>query len=203
VKARLALATTNEKRQHNLYAAQGGMNTVFAATRDRLRILGKSDVDISEIEAAPWCDTSSGASAPVFLIGDLSKVWLVANVREDDAPRLRKDARMEVSVLAFPNQTFHARLTYLGTAIDPITHRAEVDNMDDPLKPDMYASSRIITGEATQSAAVSEIAVIHAAERAHVWAGDPEDRALIRDGMVEVREGLKPDGRIVTSGGDR
>ncbi len=73
-RAQLALATTNEKRQHDLFlaqgaamkdwqqaqldlaTAQGGLNSTsaaLAAVRNRLRILGKSDADIAEIEAAP------------------------------------------------------------------------------------------------------------------------------------------------------
>ncbi len=89
----------------------------LAAVRNRLRILGKSDREIDAIEngapldmepvayiVAPISGTvtqrqvglgqnilsvQSGASTPVYTIGDLSTVWLVANVREADAPLIR------------------------------------------------------------------------------------------------------------------
>ncbi len=262
-RAQLALATTNEKRQHDLYlaqgaalkdwqqaqldlaTAQGGLNSgsaALAAVRNRLRILGKSDSEISDIEAAPdvarlpsesvvaapiggvvvqrqaglgqnIVSASSGASAPVFTIGDLSTVWLVANVREEDGPRLYKGATVEVSVLAFPGRTFQARLTYIGAAIDPVTHRlpvrAEVDNTDRLLKPEMFATFRIMTGEAQRSPAVPDAAVVHETDSAHVWVANPAEKTLelrvvrmsrVRDGMVEVRDGLKPGEQIVTSG---
>jgi cobalt-zinc-cadmium efflux system membrane fusion protein len=262
-KAQLALAATNEKRQHDLYlaqgaalkdwqqaqldlaTAQGGLNSgtaALAAVRNRLRILGKTDPEISEIEAtadvsglpsesvvtAPIGGTvvqrqaglgqniisaSSGASSPVFTIGDLSKVWLVANVREEDAPRLYKGAAVDVSVLAFPSRIFRARLTYIGAAIDTVTHRlpvrAEIDNANGLLKPEMFASFRIITDEGARFAAVPDIAVVHEFDSAHVWVANPAEKTLevrvikigpTRDGMVAVRDGLKPGEQIVTSG---
>jgi cobalt-zinc-cadmium efflux system membrane fusion protein len=262
-KAQLTLATTNEKRQHDLYlakgaalkdwqqaqldlaTAQGGLNSgtaALAAVRNRLRILGKTDPEISEIEAtadvsglpsesvvtAPIGGTvvqrqaglgqniisaSSGASSPVFTIGDLSTVWLVANVREEDAPRLYKGAAVDVIVLALPGRTFRARLTYIGAAIDPVTHRlpvrAEIDNANGLLKPEMFASFRIITGEGARFAVVPDIAVVHEIDSAHVWVANPADKTLelrmikiatTQDGVVAVRDGLKPGEQIVTSG---
>ncbi len=156
---------------------------------------------------------SSGASAPVFTIGDLSKVWLVANVREEDASRLYKGAAVEVHVLAFPDRTFQARLNYISAAIDPVTHRlpvrAEVDNTEGLLKPEMFATFQIITGDPTRSVAVPDAAVVHESESAHVWLANPADKSLelrvigigrVHDGMVEVVDGLKPGDQIVTSG---
>jgi len=156
---------------------------------------------------------SSGASSPVFTIGDLATVWLVANAREEDAPRLHKGDTVEVSVLAFPDRTFQARLTYIGAAIDPVTHRlpvrAEIDNADGLLKPEMFASFRIITGDGARFAAVPDVAVVHEMDSAHVWVANPAEKTLelrvikigpSRDGMVEVRDGLKPGEQIVTSG---
>jgi cobalt-zinc-cadmium efflux system membrane fusion protein len=82
---------------------------------------------------------SSGAQNPVYMIGDMSKVWLIANVREGDAPQLHIGDPAEVTVMAWPKKIFHARLTYVASAIDPNTHRlpvrAEVENPQGELKP--------------------------------------------------------------------
>jgi membrane fusion protein, heavy metal efflux system len=262
-KAQLNLATTNEKRQHELYnaqgaalkdwqqsqvdlaTAQGGMNSAsiaLAAVRNRLRIYGKSDKDIDQLEttadilsvgsdtlvAAPIGGTvvqrqiglgqnivsaSSGAANPVFMIGDLSKVWLVGNTREEDATYMHKGDVVEVSVLAIPNKVFKARLTYVATSIDPNTHRlgvrAEVENPTGELKPEMFASFRIITGEDDAAPGVPEAAIVYEGDTAHVWLADDKAKALaiqpikvgrIRYGLVEVLEGLKPGDKIVTSG---
>jgi cobalt-zinc-cadmium efflux system membrane fusion protein len=262
-KAQLNLAVTNEKRQHDLFSgqgaalkdwqqaqvdlatAQGGMNSAsiaLAAVRNRLRIFGKSDKDIDQIEAAPdllklEADTvvsapisgtvvqrqiglgqniisaSSGAANPVFLIGDLSKVWLIANAREEDAAVLHRGDPVEVSVFAYPSRIFHAKLTYVAAAIDPNTHRlpvrAEVENPRGELKPEMFASFRIVTSEDAAAPAAPEAALVYEGTTAHVWVGDEKEKTLAirpvtigrnRDGMVEVLQGLKPGEKIVTSG---
>ncbi|HEX2943181.1 MAG TPA: efflux RND transporter periplasmic adaptor subunit, partial [Rhodopila sp.] len=214
----------------------------LAAVRSRLRILGKSDADIDAIERAPDplkldADTmvrapiggtvvqrqvglgqniisaSSGASTPVFMIGDLSKVWLVANAREEDAPFLHVGDPIEVHLLAYPGRTFHARLAYVSASIDATTHRlpvrAEVENPDAKLKPEMFASFRIITGGARTSPAVPEHAVVYEGAAAHVWVAHPKSKTLeirpisagyTRDGLVQVIDGLRAGERIVTSG---
>jgi membrane fusion protein, heavy metal efflux system len=262
-KAQLNLATTNEKRQHDLYLAQGaalkdwqqaqvdlataqggmsGASIALAAVRNRLRIFGKSDKDIDQLETTPdilrigsetlvtapiggtvvqrqiglgqnIVSAASGATAPVFMIGDLSTVWLVGNAREEDAPSLHRGDIVEVSVLAIPNQVFKARLTYVAASIDANTHRlavrAEVQNPRGELKPEMFASFRIITGEDDAAPAVPESAVVYEGDSAHVWLADSKDKTLqirpvkigrIRHGLVEALEGVKPGDSVVTSG---
>jgi cobalt-zinc-cadmium efflux system membrane fusion protein len=214
----------------------------LAAVRSRLRILGKSDADIDKIESTPdillvnaetlvaapiggtvvqqqiglgqnIVSASSGATNPVYMIGDLSKVWLVANAREDDAPRLHPGDPVEVQVAAFPDTVFKARLTYVASSIDANTHRlpvrAEVENPDSALKPEMFARFRIITGADVMAPAVPEQAIVYEGEDTHVWLADPKAKTLeirqfkagrISDGMVEVLDGLKPGENIVTAG---
>jgi hypothetical protein len=86
----------------------------------------------------------------VFTVGDLSRVWLVANVRESDAPKMKVGAPVEVSVLAYPGRIFNARLAYVAPALDPNTRRlpvrAEIDNPGRELLPEMFASFRIVGG---------------------------------------------------------
>ena len=264
-KAQLNLNTTAEKRQHELYLAHGaalkdwqqsqvdlataqaGTNTAsvaLAAVHSRLRIFGKSDSDIAEIEAAPdilhlesntvvgapiagtvmqrqvglgqnIVSASSGASNPVFMIGDLTKVWLVANAREEDAPVLHIGAPVEVKVPAFGERVFQARLAYVAASVDPNTHRlpvrAAVDNPGGALKPEMMATFRIITGSDRTAPGIPDSAIVYEGDTAHVWVGNDggKDKTLevrpiktghVRDGIVEVTAGLKPGEKIVTSG---
>jgi cobalt-zinc-cadmium efflux system membrane fusion protein len=214
----------------------------LAAVRNRLRILGTSDQDIDTIEAtanplqlnaetvvaAPIAGTvvqrqiglgqnivsaSAGATSPVFLIGDLSKVWLVANAREEDAPSLHKGDPVEVSVLAFPGKTFRARLAYVAPSIDPNTHRllvrAEVENPNRELKPEMFARFRIITGMDAAAPGVPERAVVYEGSTAHVWLAAPASKTLAirqikagrdQNGTIEVLSGLRPGDSVVTNG---
>jgi cobalt-zinc-cadmium efflux system membrane fusion protein len=260
--AQLKLAEANEKRQHEVYDARGAAlkdwlqsqsdlvnaqgahrtaEIALAAVRNRLRILGKGDAEISAIENAPntlklnaevlvpapingtviqrqvsvgqYINSAAGGAAnPIYAIGNLSSVWLVANVREVDAPTMRVGDPVEVSVLAYTQRTFNARLTYVGAVVDEttrrVTVRAEVENADGALKPGMFASFRITTSNDSSSPGIPETAVVYEGEAAHVWVQRDDGRIALRqikvgrttNGMVEVLEGLKPGEKVVTSG---
>jgi membrane fusion protein, heavy metal efflux system len=210
------------------------------AVRNRLRILGKTDEEIASLEAQPTQkldpvatvtapvrgtitqrqigvgqyinSEAAGATNPVFTISDLSTVYLIANVREVDAPLMHVGLPLEVHVLAYPARVFKGKVSYVAPSIDPNTHRlpvrADVENPDGALKPGMFATFSIITGETTTAPAVPQEAIVYEGDRARVWvAGDGDTLALrqIRtgrtsEGMVEVRDGLSSGTKVVTSG---
>jgi membrane fusion protein, heavy metal efflux system len=205
------------------------------AARNRLRILGKTDAEIAEFQDkgtispatpiyAPIAGTivqrkvgpgqyvGSGASDPVFVIGDLSTVWVVAYVRESDAPLVRVGEAINFTVLAYPDQAFPANISYVAAALDPGTRRllvrATVNNAAGLLKPEMFASVKILTGEGDTAVAISRDAIIYEGGAAHVWAVR-DDKAielravkvgLTNGSMVEVTEGLAPGDRVITKG---
>jgi cobalt-zinc-cadmium efflux system membrane fusion protein len=228
-----------EQAQSDLVQAQGDMRSAeiaLAAARNRLRILGRADEEIARLEkvdrigaeaivAAPIGGTviqrkvglgqyiNTGANDPVFTVGDLSTVWLVANVRESDAPKMKVGAPVEVSVLAYPGRTFNARLSYVAPALDPNTRRlpvrAEIDNHDRELLPEMFASFRIISGDNRLMPAVPQDAVVYEGAQARVWVARPNDKAVVTrpievgattNGLVEVRRGLSVGETVVASG---
>jgi cobalt-zinc-cadmium efflux system membrane fusion protein len=87
--------------------------------------------------------------------------------------------------------------------------RAAIANPDRALKPEMFASFRIVTSEPTLSAAVPNSAVVYEGDLAHVWVIQGDGLIAYRaiqtgrhDGdLVEVTDGLKAGERIVTKGG--
>jgi cobalt-zinc-cadmium efflux system membrane fusion protein len=220
-----------QQAQADLASAETALNAV----RNRLQIFGKTPVDIANLESlqamspvativAPLAgvvvDRQVGpgqylqaGGAPVFTIADPSSVWLLANVREADSGSVNLGQPVEVRVLAYPKRIFKARVTYVAAVVDPVTHRlpvrAEIDNRDLALKPEMFATFRIVTSGATESPAVPAAAVVYEGAAAHVWvvAGDGlvAYRAIrtgrSNDGLVEVLDGLKTGERIVTKGG--
>ena len=226
--------TDLETARSNARSAEIGL----AAVRNRLHILGQGDDQISALEtarnmsadaivAAPISGTvlqrqvglgqyinsgASGAPNLLFSIGDLSTVWLLANVRESDAPLMRVGDAVEVRVLAYPGRVFKAKLAYVAPSVDSATHRlpvrAEVENPDGELKPEMFASFSIITGNDASAPAVPEEAVVYEGDTARVWvARDDKSLALrqirvgrVSDGRVEVIAGLAPGEKVVTSG---
>jgi cobalt-zinc-cadmium efflux system membrane fusion protein len=224
-----------ESAKNNLRSAE----IALAAVRNRLHILGKSDAEIDAVERAREWSPDATVSAPIagtvtqrqvglgqyinsgasgapnllFSIGNLSTVWLLANVREIDAPLMRLGAPVEVRVLAYPGRVFKATLTYVASAVDPSTHRlpvrAEVENPDGALKPEMFASFSITTGDEAVAPGVPESAIIYEGDTARVWIAHPDKSLALRqiragrvssDGMVEVLDGLRGGDAIVTSG---
>ena len=116
------------------------------AARNRLRILGKTDQEITEFQekgtinpatliSAPIAGTivqrkvgpgqyvGSGASDPVFVIGDLSTVWVVAYIRETEAPLVHVGQAIYFTVLAYPDRAFPANISYVAAALDPTSRR--------------------------------------------------------------------------------
>ena len=95
---------------------------------------------------------------PMFSVGDLSLMWLIANVAEIDIPLVKVGQEVAVHLMAYPGEVFRARITYVGASVDPavrrLTVRAEIPNPDGKLKPDMFASFRILTVAPTQSPSV-------------------------------------------------
>jgi cobalt-zinc-cadmium efflux system membrane fusion protein len=154
----------------------------------------------------------SGASVPIFSIGDMSKVWLLANVREGDCASMRLGQAVQVHVLAYPGREFQAKLTYVAPSIDPNTHRlpvrAEVENPDGALKPEMFANFNITTGDAVTAPAVPESAVVYEGQKGRVWVAEKDKSIALREirtgrtqnGMVEVLAGLQTSESVVTSG---
>jgi cobalt-zinc-cadmium efflux system membrane fusion protein len=220
-----------QQAQADLSAAE----TALQSVRNRLRILGYSDRAIDALpgeqhagpvaqilapisgvivdrQVGPGQYAQAGASTPVFTIADMSSVWMIGNVREADAAHIQRGQTVEVGVLAYPDRTFTARVIYIAPTIDPNTHRltvrAVIDNADGALKPEMFATFRILTSEGSQSLAVPASAVVYEGDSAHVWVLQSADALAIRPiragrdngGFVEVLDGLKPGERVVTRG---
>ena len=227
-----------QQSQANLIQAQNDMRssqTALEASRNKLRIFGLSEDDIETFRrqgrinpeitiSAPIAGTvvqrkigpgqyvSAGASDPVYVIGDLSTVWLTAFMRETDAAAVTLGQEITFGVLAFPGRTMSARLNYVATAIDPATRRllvrATIDNRDGQLKPEMFANVTIFSPSDHPAVGVPKTALIYEADQVRVWVAH-EDKSIelrqIKPGLtngdlVEVLGNLKPGEMIVTKG---
>src|SRR5215471_18467359 len=217
--------------EHDLKAAEGQL----AAARNRLRApFGKSDAEIAQIEAthdvdrvaqiaSPIAGTVTGRKVspgqfvradntdPMFTIADVSSMWLVANVTETDIPLIKVGQEVAVQVVAYPGEVFRARLTYVGASMDPaarrLTARVEIANPDGRLKPDMFASFRIMTGVSTRSPSLPTAAVLRESDGTMTaWVTIDGKRLVKRtvkvglqqDGFSQVLEGLEAGERVAT-----
>jgi cobalt-zinc-cadmium efflux system membrane fusion protein len=210
--------------------------TALEASRNKLRILGFNDAAISTFQEkgrinpettvfspikgtvvqrkiGPGQYVNSGASDPVFVIGDLSTVWLTAFVRETDASKVSVGQDIAFNVLALPGRQLTARIDYVSAAIDPATRRllvrATIDNKDGLLKPEMFANVTIYSaGDHPAAIGVPKQALIYEGDQVRVWVAH-EDKSIelrqIKPGLtngdlVEVEGSLKPGEQIVTKG---
>ncbi|MCJ2035298.1 efflux RND transporter periplasmic adaptor subunit [Methylobacterium sp. J-068] len=218
-------STTNDAR-----TAEVGLEAV----RNRLRILGLRDEEVANLQKgsinpettinAPLNGTiiqrkigpgqyvGSGGGDPSYIIGDLSKVWLIAQLREPDAARVDLGDRIKFRVLAFPEIVFDGQINFIGASVDPatrrITVRADIDNTRGLLKPEMYASVRIINERESLSQSVPRAAVVLEGAKASVWVLGPgnavESRrvrtGIIDGGNIEILQGLAVGERVISRG---
>ena len=205
------------------------------AGRGRLRILGKTDQEIGAFQDKGTIDPATpinapiggtivqrkvgpgqyigtGSSDPVFVIGDLSTVWLTAYVRETEAPNVRVGQPVKFTVLSYPDQVFTANVSYVAASLDPATRRllvrAVVQNKDALLKLEMFANVTLQTGEEDAGPSVPRDAVLYEGDTSRVWVVR-DDRSielrqiktgLVNGKMIQVRDGLKVGEKVITKG---
>jgi cobalt-zinc-cadmium efflux system membrane fusion protein len=227
-----------QQSQADLSAAQNDMRsteTALEAAHNRLRILGRSEEQIATFErtrqmsadtpinspiggtviqrkVGPGQFINSGASDPVFLIGDLSSVWLTAFVRETEASDVAVGQELTFSLLALPGKVFKARIDYVSAAIDPSTRRllvrATIDNKNGLLKPEMFANVTIYSGGTSPAVGVPKQALIYEGDQVRLWVVHDDksielrqvETGLTNGDLVEVQSNLAPGEKIVTKG---
>ncbi len=147
----------------------------------------------------------------LYTIVDLSRVWIVADVFEYEAPNVHADETARVSLQALPGRTFTAHVNYIQPGVDPVTRtlkvRLDMDNPGAALKPDMYADVEFHVGLPARLTVPAE-AVLDGGERKTVFvdrgAGYFEPRQVTtgeRAGdRVQILSGLREGERVVTSG---
>jgi cobalt-zinc-cadmium efflux system membrane fusion protein len=208
----------------------------YKAARDAVRIFGKTDADIDQVlamrkvdstlrvvspisgrivarSAAPGFLTQPGATPAPYSIADLSTMWMLANVIENDAPAYKLGQDVEVTVPAYPDTIFKGHVTALGSTIDPNSHRqlvrSEIEDPEHLLRSGMYASFVIRVGDPVRSFAVPANGVVREGDGTMtVWVtADGRHFAkrtvrigLQQDGWVQILEGIQSGETVVTDG---
>jgi len=146
---------------------------------------------------------------PLFKIADLSTVWLLADVFEQDIALVHVGQTVNITVNAYPGKELKGKIDYIYPAVSSETRTAKVRvvlaNPDGILKPDMYASIQLISGHYASVLAVPDSAVIDSGTRQIVLVqlteGLYEPRevklGMRSDGYVEVAEGLNEGENVV------
>lgn len=148
----------------------------------------------------------------LYRIGDLSTVWVYADIYEFELPWIRAGQQAAVDLAYLPGKTFAGNVNYVYPFLDAKTRTVKVrmsfPNPDLDLKPEMYANVEITSTVAHDALVVPDQAVIRSGERNVVLValGDgrfqPRDVRLgvETDGVVQALDGLREGERIVVSG---
>ncbi len=211
-----AAVNADEKAQTDLIAAQ-----------ERLRLFGADPEHPSPIVVlrAPVSGTiveqnvtanaavkSLDNSPNLFTIADLSRVWVLCDIYENNLGDVDVGDSAQVTLNAFPDRPLAARVANISRVLDPVTRtakvRLELANRDGLLRPGMFATV-LFTSERTERRAVvpaSAIFRLHDRDWAFVPEGTSRFRRVeirpappTRDGSQPIVGGLRDGDRVVAN----
>jgi cobalt-zinc-cadmium efflux system membrane fusion protein len=135
-------------------------------------------------------------------VSDLSRLWAIAEVNEENLPKLRPGMPVRISVQAYGKQAFPGRIGKLGETLDPATRtvkvRVDLPNPGGKLKPEMYASTEIDLGGSETAVFVPQEATQEVRGQTVVFVRSGPARFELRpvqtgrtlDGDIEIVRGL-------------
>lgn len=151
-------------------------------------------------------------STVAFVIADLSKVWMLASVRQEDLGKLRMGQAAGVTLAGEPNRRWPGRITNLGQELDPATRvmqvRIELDNRDGRLRPEMLANADFPVGRGTPRIVVPSEALQQVGDETVIFVETSPGRFTVRPvragesdgGGTPILEGLHAGEPIVVRG---
>ncbi|RMH34132.1 MAG: efflux RND transporter periplasmic adaptor subunit [Nitrospirae bacterium] len=149
-----------------------------------------------------------------FTIADLTTVWILLDIYEKDVARIRTGAKVRMTVDAYPDETFHGTVVYLGNILNPDTRtveaRVEIPNPDRRLRPGMFARAAVETSALSEQEtlvvprdAVQDIeqrSVVFVEKQAGTYELRPVTLGRQEDDHVEILAGVQEGERVVTQG---
>lgn len=166
---------------------------------------------VVERNVSVGAEVNTDQAQPCITIADLSRIWVVADVYEQDLGRVHVGDAATVEVLAFPGRAFSGQITYVGHTVDPqsrVAHaRVELSNPDFALRPGMFANVRA-QGLAEGVAEIPISSVLARRDQFFVFVRNKdgayaqrEVRAGEQHGQhIAILSGLAPGDPVVTEG---
>jgi cobalt-zinc-cadmium efflux system membrane fusion protein len=217
-----------QKRESELAQAQAEMQ----ASHDQLSVLGMTESATAKLATTRTVHSLSTITATLdgvvierkvtpgqvvqpadalFTVADLSHVWLVAEVPEQQAALVKKGEAAQAEIPALNGKRIEGRLIFVADTVNPdrrtVTVRMDVSNPERLLKPEMLASM-LIQGAPQRRLLVPASAVVREDNKDHVFVQLDNTRFQLRpvtlgqesNGNIPVQAGLKDGERIVTEG---
>ncbi len=144
----------------------------------------------------------------LFTIADLSRVWVICDVYENDLPAVRLGESADIKLNAYPDQTFRGRIANIGKILDPNLRTAKVRiALANPgiMRAGMFVTATFYGLKGTMRAVVPSSAILHLHDRDWVFVpmGDGQFRrnevtsGKTENGMQVILGGLAPGQQIV------
>jgi membrane fusion protein, heavy metal efflux system len=202
----------------DLEAAQDGeddANVTLETTAEHLRLIGNDpnrptgivdiDAPISGVITDQQVTNAAGvqglSSPNPFTISDLSYVWVVCDVFENDLPGVRLGEAADISLSAYPGQVLKGTISNIGAILDPTIRtgkvRIEVRNPGF-LRPGMFATATFHGLKKEVHAAIPASAILHLHDRD--WVYMPTNDNKFRRGEVVSGETLPNQMQVILSG---
>jgi cobalt-zinc-cadmium efflux system membrane fusion protein len=152
------------------------------------------------------------AAKQMFVVADISTLWLLAQVAEEHLAKLRVGMPARIFVQAHPGRAFAGKIMRLGEELDPATRtiqvRIAVPNPGELLKPEMYARVELDLGSSSPALVVPQSATQEVSGHTVIFVRKAADRFEVRpvelgpriNGEVQVVRGLKAGEAVATRG---
>lgn len=159
-------------------------------------------------------DLRSDNQNPLFTISSLQKIWILANVYEQDIPKVHQGQPVDIQVLAYPEKFFKGVISNVSSVLDEqarvLKVRIVLPNLDGLLKPDMFATIHVHLPNTNrgQSLAIPQKAVVFDRDHYYVVVQTGKDTYEVRKVNVMqnttrysfVEGNIKPGDLVVTEG---
>jgi membrane fusion protein, heavy metal efflux system len=177
---------------------------------DQIPIKAPANGRIMQKNVTPGATISTSTDA--FVIGDLSRLWMLASVDAATLSKLHRGLAATVTVPDMPDATYSGKITNLGQEFDPTTRliqvRIEIAHPDSRLRPEMLANAEFTTGAGTATLLVPQEAIQQVNGQDVVFVRIAPDRFRVQtvqtgeniQNKVRILQGLKADEQVITHG---
>lgn len=150
----------------------------------------------------------------LFIVADLSRLWVIGRVYEQQVAQVAPGMNATLTLNAYSGRTWTGTVDFVGATLDESTRtlpiRVEIDNTDGVLRPGLFGSLRLASGQATSTSVLVPLSAIQTVNNQTVvfvpghgegeFAAHPVTTGRQSMGQVEVLEGLESGARIVLEG---
>lgn len=146
----------------------------------------------------------------LFTIGDITDVWIWANVFESDVAKIKIGYAADITTVAYPDSVFVGKVDKINQILDPVTKVMKIKivlpNKNNMLKPSMFANISINNTENRKMVTIPQTAVVNDNQKTYVVAYINNNNVSIREikllktvnGYAYVKEGLQQGEKVIT-----